>query len=157
MGYRQRAKIYLSRGRFNEAVHDLRKVVNLKASDKEGVFDRDVTWAMFQAIVHGKYKEAVIALGPLIMQCQTDPDVSGIYKLEDLHLLKGVSQWFRGYYAKAREDFNEAYQTSAEGERSLHLCYALMVSHLQENEMTLALEYLEEALRAAPSLSLIHI
>ena len=126
-GYRQRGKIYLSKGRFHEAAQDLRKVVNLKTSDKEGIFDRDVTVGTQQAIVHGKYKEAVFTLGPLIAQCELDREVSGIYGLSDLYLLRGINHWYRGYHAKARKDLEESYSVlkedakEGESETNLHL------------------------------------
>jgi len=86
-GYRQRGKLSLGRGKFREALMDLRKVVNLKASGRDGLLDRDVTAALTGALTHGEFKACVLALGPFIQRAEKakEPPPSQIYSLADLY------------------------------------------------------------------------
>jgi len=130
VAYKQRAKLHMSRGKFREAMLDLRKAVNLKASDREGCFDRDLLNALCIGM-GGDFKGAVITLGTLLQQCQQgDHCPSGISSRAEVFLLRGVFQWHRGLHTKAMEDFLEATNCS-NGLPGLHLSYNLMVVCLQ--------------------------
>lgn len=158
-GYRQRGKLSLSRGKYREALLDLRKVVNLKASGRDGVLDRDVTAAITGAVTNGEFKACVIALGPFIQRTEKAREElpSQIYTLADLYTFRGISQWYRGYPGKAREDLLAAHRLTEGKTRSLQLLYGLMIVHLQDDENALALACLEEALADAPTCAALHL
>jgi len=155
LAHRHRAWLHMSKGRFRDAMFDLRKVVNLKPSDREGVFDRDATNALCTAMA-GDFKGATVFLGPLVMQCEAEPNLSAIYSLPLLLTIRGACWWYRNYMDKAREDLDKAWELAA-GAPGLHLCYAQMILKLQDKETQSALECLELALSILPTGAPLHL